>query len=201
MKFVLGKKLGMSRIFDEKGNSVPVTIVEAGPCVVTQVKTIEKDGYEAVQVGFAEAKEVSRPLKGHLKGLGKFRYIREFRLSNPTQKAGDKIDVSIFNIGDELKIRGVSKGKGYAGVMKRHGHAGGPASHGQKHSARERGSSGPRFPEHVVKGMTMPGRMGADQVTVEGLKIAGIDKEKNIIFIKGALPGNKNGLVEIESGS
>ncbi len=199
MKFVLGKKLGMSRVFDEKGNSVPVTIVEAGPCVVTQVKTKEKDGYEAVQVGFAEAKKINRPLKGHLKGLGNFKYIREFRLDNPSLKAGDKIDVSIFNIGDELKIRGISKGKGYAGVMKRHGFRGGPASHGQKHSSRERGSSGARFPEHVVKGMPMPGRMGADQVTVEGLKVISTDKENNILFIKGALPGKKGGLVEIET--
>lgn len=199
MKFVLGKKLGMSRVFDEKGNSVPVTMVEAGPCVVTQVKTIEKDGYEAVQIGFDEKKKVSRAQKGHLKGLGNFRYLREFRLKQPGQKAGDKIDVSIFTIGEELKVRGISKGKGYAGVMKRHGHAGGPASHGQKHSARERGSSGARFPEHVVKGMTMPGRMGTDQVTVEGLRIVAVEKEKNVLFINGALPGKKGGLIEIES--
>lgn len=199
MKFILGKKLGMSRIFDKKGNSVPVTLVEAGPCVVVQVKTVEKDGYEAVQIGFGAAKKISRPLKGHLKGLGNFRYLKEFRLKKPVFKAGDKIDVSAFETGELLKARGISKGKGYAGVMKRHGFKGGPASHGQKHSARERGSSGARFPEHVVKGMPMPGRMGQNHVTVEDLEIMAIDKDKNILAVKGAIPGKKDALVELET--
>lgn len=197
-KFILGKKLGMARVFEKSGKSVPVTVLEAGPCVITQVKTEEKDGYNAVQVGFGKAKKISKPKAGQLKGLGMVKYLKEFAIKDiASYKTGDKIDVSIFSEGDVVKASGITKAKGFAGGMKRHGFAGGPASHGQKHSARERGSVGPRFPEHVVKGVRMPGRMGGARSTVMNLPVLSIDKENNLIALKGAIPGKKGTLIEI----
>lgn len=192
----------MTRVFDKTGRMMPVTIVEAGPITITQIKTAEKDGYEAVQVGYgkAKAKKINKPKAGHLKNLGALRHLREFIIKKPeSYKVGDKIDVSVFSEGDLVKVSGISKSKGFQGGMKRHGFHGGPASHGQKHSARERGSVGPRFPEHVVKGVRMPGRMGGARATVRKLTVMNIDKENNIIAVKGAIPGRKGILIEILS--
>lgn len=202
MKFILGKKIGMSQVFvdNEKNREViPVTLVQAGPCVVTKIMTEKRDGYEGVQIGFLEKKKINKPLMGHLKDLGKFRYIKEFRTENSDKeyKLGDKVDISTFETGDEIKVIGVSKAKGFQGVMKRHGFKGGPASHGQKHSNRKGGSIGSAFPEHVIKGKKMAGRMGGEQVTQLGLKIVSIDKDKNLLLIKGSVPGNIGGLIKV----
>ncbi|MBU3924880.1 50S ribosomal protein L3 [Patescibacteria group bacterium] len=199
-KFILGKKLGMTRVFDKSGKLIPVTVIEAGPCVITQVKTEKKDRYNAVQIGFGKAKKISKPKAGLLKKLGMLKHLKEFAIKDiASYKVGDKIDVSIFSEGDIVKASGITKAKGFAGVMKRHGFAGGPASHGQKHSARERGSVGPRFPEHVVKGVRMPGRMGGARSTVINLPVLSIDKENNLIALKGAIPGKKGTLIEVVS--
>lgn len=203
-KFILGKKLGMSQIFDEKGDVFPVTLIEAGPVVIIQVKTKEKDGYEAVQVGFdSTKKKINKPLAGHLKKTGKttkaenFRYLREFRTDIKKFKVGDKIDASSFSEGDKVKVSGISKGKGFQGVVKRHGFAGMPASHGHKHHLRSPGSIGQRFPQRTLKGIRMAGRMGGERVSVKNLKVIKVDKERNILALKGAVPGNKNILLEI----
>ncbi|MEA2097769.1 MAG: 50S ribosomal protein L3 [Patescibacteria group bacterium] len=202
MKFILGEKIGMSQVFvdnEESKEVVPVTLIEAGPCVVTKIATKEKDGYEGVQIGFLEKKKINKPLAGHLKDLGKFRYIKEFRTekSDKEYKLGDKVDASIFEAGDKVKVIGTSKAKGFQGVMKRYGFKGGPASHGQRHSNRKGGSIGSAFPEHVIKGKKMAGRMGGEQVTQLGLKVVSIDKNKNLLIIKGAVPGNNGVLVKI----
>ncbi|MFH1611816.1 MAG: 50S ribosomal protein L3 [bacterium] len=204
MKFILGKKLGMSQVFDETNNKViPVTLVQAGPCYVTQEKSEEKDGYDAVQVGFEEIVErkVSKPQKGHFKkaGLDKlFRYLKEVKNSNGL-KLGDVVDVSIFEEREKVVVSGISKGKGFQGVVKRHGFAGGPASHGQKHTLRAPGSIGCAFPERVFKGKRMAGRMGNERVSTKGLRIIKVDKENNLLAIKGAIPGRKGTLLEIVS--
>lgn len=195
MKFILGLKLGMSQIFDEKGNVIPVTVIEAGPCQVTQTKTKEKDGYIAVQVGFI-------PKKKRIKKTEKekeFRYLREFK--NGEFKIGDKIDVSIFQKGEKVKISGISKGKGFAGVVKRWGFAGRSTSHGTKHEVRTPGSVGASFPERVIKGKKMPGRMGFERVTVKNLEVVKVDPENNLLAVRGAVTGAKGTLLEIRSGS
>lgn len=177
----------MSQIFDENGRVIPVTLVEAGPNTITQIRTQEKDGYSAVQVGFTPKKT----------GKG-FKYLREFRIEDESQyKAGDVIDVSTFNEKDVVKVSGTSKGKGFAGVMKRHRFSGMPASHGHKHVKRHAGSIGQRFPQRTLKGMRMAGHMGAVSATVRGLTVAKVDKEKNMLLIKGAVPGIDGNIIEI----
>ncbi len=189
----------MSQIFDEAGNVIPVTVLRAGPLVVSQVKNREKDKYEAVQVAFGEKKEknLTKAQKGHFKDLGSFRWLREFRVPSGEIKRGDKIDTSIFKEGDLVKVRSASKGRGFQGAVKRHGFRGGPRTHGQKHSEREVGSIGATWPQRVIKGKRMPGRMGGDMVTVKNLKIIKIEPEKNILYISGAMPGARGALVEI----
>lgn len=184
----------MSQIFDEKGKVIPVTLVEAGPCYVTQTKTKERDGYNAVQVGFEKLKEqkIKKPQKEK-----PFRYLRELGENVSKHKTGDKIYVSIFEEGDIVKVSGISKGKGFQGGVKRWGFKGRGASHGVKHEARTLGSVGTSFPERVIKGKKMPGRMGSNRVTVKNLKIIKIDKENNMMAIKGAIPGKKGTLLEI----
>lgn len=202
MKFILGTKQNMTEYFTEDGILVPVTIISAGPAVVTQVKTKETDGYNAVQIGFGEkkAKNLSKALKGHLKELGNFRHIKEFRTNKDTEyKIGDTFGAEIFEVGDKIQISGTSKGKGFQGVVKRHGFKGGPRSHGQKHSEREPGSIGGGLRTHVPKGMRMAGRMGSDRITQKNLKVIFIDKENNIILVKGAVPGVRGSLVEIKT--
>jgi large subunit ribosomal protein L3 len=205
MKFILGKKVGMSQVFvegEKETKVVPVTVVEADSCYVTQMKSKDTDGYEAVQVAFEESKRVTKPMAGHLKSVGKFfKFLREFRTDAEPSKlnAGEKVEVSIFEPGDKVKVTGISKAKGYQGAMKRHGFRGGPASHGQKHSNRRVGSIGATYPERVIKGKRMAGRMGADQVTQVGLEIVRVDKEKNLLLIKGCVPGNNGSLLKIVS--
>lgn len=195
-KFILAKKLEMSQMFDENNKVIPITLLEATSCVITQIRTTEKDGYEAVQLGFGESKKINKPLRGHLKDLGNFKYLREFR-DRCDLKIGDKIDVSVFEKGDRVMAIGVSKGKGFAGVVKRHGFRGGPASHGNKHSLRAPGSIGSSFPERVIKGKKMAGRMGCDTVTVKNLKVMNINVDNNLIALKGAVPGPRNTLIKI----
>ena len=202
MKFILGLKLGMTQVFDEKGNVIPVTLIEAGPCIVTQIKTREKDGYSAVQIGFGEAKKVTKAIAGHLKKLGKLLFLREFRNEEPKiddkeLKRGDRIDVSVFKEGDLVRVSGLSKGKGFAGVVKRWHFKGRPATHGTKHELRTPGSVGSSFPQRVIKGKKMPGRMGFERVTISNLKVVRIDPENNFLAIKGAVPGPKGALLEI----
>ena len=191
----------MSQVFEEDGKVVPVTVVEVEPNVVVQLKTQEKDGYEAVQVGTGtrKAKNIRKPQKGHLKDLGNLKDFKEFRVSGSDLKVGDKIDASVFATGDKVRVTGMSKGKGFAGVMKRHGFHGMPHSHGHHHVARHGGSIGQRFPQHTLKGMRMAGRMGTDQVTTRGLKIVRVDVENGLIAVKGAVPGNRGQLLMIQS--
>ncbi|PKL72368.1 50S ribosomal protein L3 [Candidatus Kuenenbacteria bacterium HGW-Kuenenbacteria-1] len=207
MKFILGKKIEMSQIFDEQNNVVPITILQAGPCVVIQVKNQEKDKYEAIQIGFQEKKKINKPITGHLKNLGNFKYIKEFRdkekkiMKNEKDeyKIGDKIDVSTFKVGDIIKASAISKGKGFQGVVKRHGFHGSPATHGHKDQLRMPGSIGSTEPARVFKGTRMGGHMGNRRVTTKNLKVVLIDLEKNLLILKGAVPGARNGLVEIVS--
>ena len=183
----------MSQIFDEKGNVIPVTLVEAGPCTVTQVKTDEKDKYDSVQIGFQELKE--KKIKKSQKGKG-FKHVREFR-GESEHKVGDKIDASMFEEGDNVKVSGISKGKGFMGIIKRHGFARKPATHGTKHHERAMGSVGPAYPQRVLKGRKMPGQMGYERTTIKNLKVVKVDKENNLIAIKGAIPGRRGTLLEI----
>ena len=194
----------MSQIYDAKGSAIPVTLVSAQGNVVTDIRTKERDGYEAVQVGEGSrnASRINKPLKGHLKDLGNFAALSEFRTEGTPQagsalKVGDKIDLSQFKPGDDIVVSAISKGKGFQGVVKRHGFGGGPRSHGQKHSEREPGSIGGGLRTHVPVGMRMAGRMGSDRVTVKGLKVAHIDQEENIMYVSGAIPGRRGTLVEV----
>jgi len=208
MKFILGKKLEMSQIFDDNGKVIPVTLIKAGPCFVAQVKTKDgKDKYESVQIGFEELKK-NKITKSKKKKP--YKYLKEFKYQEigdkkqePKKelKVGDKIDVSMFEQGDKVKISGISKGKGFAGIIKRHGFKSKPASHGTKHEERAMGSVGPAFPQRVLKGRKMPGRMGYERITVKNLKIAKIDPENNLLAVKGAVPGRRGTLLEIRSGS
>lgn len=198
MHFILGTKLGMTQVFNEQGNVIPVSIVSAGPCTVIQVRTKDKDGYEAVQLGFGKRKSPNKPLSGHLKGLDAFRHIKEFRTSEGTDlKRGDVIQIDIFKDGDKINIQGVSKGKGFQGTVKRHGFHGGPKSHGQKHRLRAPGSIGSTALQRVAKGKKMSGRMGGQILTVKNLKVIKVIPEENLIFIKGALPGTKDEIIKI----
>lgn len=203
MKELLGKKAGMTQIVDDNGIVIPVTIIEAGPCYITQKKTVENDGYNAVQLGFGDLpeKKLKKPAAGHLKKWGSpaVKYLREFRVANPDDyEAGQKIDASIFTVGDVVDVIGTSKGKGFAGSVKRHNFRGGPKTHGQSDRWRAPGSIGAgSTPGRVWKGTRMAGRMGNERVTVQNLKVALVDVEKNLIAVRGAVPGGKNGLVII----
>ncbi len=185
---MLGKKMKMTQIFNENGNVIPATLISAGPIEALQIKTKEKDGYEAVRFGLE--KRDGKKRKG-------FKFLREFRTENPQLKIGDIIDVSVFEVGDKVVVSGISKSKGFQGVVKRHGFHGGPRTHGQKHSEREPGSIGGGLRTRVPKGMRMAGRMGGDRITVKNLKVVKIDKDNNQIFISGAVPGRKGTLLEI----
>jgi len=198
MKFILGKKLEMSQIFDDKGNVVPVTLISVEPCQVTQIKTKEEDGYTAIQVG-CEKIEKAKKIKKTMKGK-EFKYLKEQRATNEEQlKVGDKIDMNIFKEGDIVNISGTSKGKGFAGVVKRWHFRGQFKTHGTKEKWRSPGSIGQRFPQHVIKGKKMAGRMGSDRITVKNLKVAKVDTENNILAVRGAVPGRKGTLLEIYS--
>jgi len=193
MKFIIGKKLQMTQIFEGQ-IVIPVTIVSAGPCVVTQIKQKGKDGYSAVQFGYEEKKE--NKIKKSETGKG-YKHLKEFRCEQEELKVGDKIDVSVFEEGDLVKVSGVSKGKGFQGAVKRWGFHGRSRTHGVKHDHRTLGSVGATGPGRVFLGKKMPGHMGAERVTTKNLKVAKIDKENNLIAIKGAIPGRKGTLIEI----
>ncbi|OHA97658.1 MAG: 50S ribosomal protein L3 [Candidatus Zambryskibacteria bacterium RIFCSPHIGHO2_12_FULL_38_34] len=202
MKFILAKKVNMTQIFGEDGTVQPATVLNVEPVTVSQIKTKEKDGYNAVQIGTGSRKEknISKAVRGHLKDIGNLATLKEFRIEEASSlNRGDKISLDIFVIGDKIAVSAVSKGKGFQGVVKRHGFHGGPRSHGQKHSEREPGSigGGGRSGGKVIKGMRMAGRMGSDRITVKNLKVIGIDKENNIMLVSGAVPGRRGTLVEI----
>lgn len=205
MKFILGKKIKMSQVFDEKGNVIPVTLVEAGPCYVMQIKTEAKDGYEAVQIGFEKVeneKKIKKPMKNK-----PYRYLREFRIKGAETieatevakeiKVGDEINTSIFKEGEIINISSISKGKGFAGGVKRWGFKDKAKAHGAK-DMRKIGSVGCRFPQRVIKGKKMPGRMGSERITIKNLRVIKIDKENNLLAIKGAISGHGGTLLEIK---
>jgi large subunit ribosomal protein L3 len=202
MKGLIGKKLGMTQIFDDEGRRIPVTVVEAGPCIVIQKKTIAKDGYNAIQVGFADkdSARANRPLIGHCKSAAKgaFKYLRELRLDDIDEyNVGDTISADIFNVGEIIDVTGTSIGKGYQGVVKRWGFKGGRSTHGSRFH-RAPGSIGcSATPARVFKNKKMPGQMGNERVTVQKLQIARVDASDNLLLIKGAVPGSTNGLVLI----
>ena len=202
LKGLIGKKVGMTQIFDDAGSAIPVTLIEAGPCYVTQVRLPEQDGYSAVQLGFEETKpkRLTGGQLGHLKrnNLAPLRFLREFRVKNPDVQEGDPVTVSVFEIGERVDVVGVSKGKGFQGGMKRYGFRGGPKTHGQSDRARAPGSrSSTTTPGRVYKGSRGPGHMGTDRVTAQNLKIVLIDPERNLLAVNGAVPGPKGGLVMI----
>lgn len=205
MKGILGMKVGMTQIFDEQGEVVPVTVIEAGPCFVAQVKTVERDGYTAIQMGIGEAKpkSMTRPQLQHLQksNLTPLRYLRELRLQDDEIdrfEEGQQLTADVFEVGEFVDVTGISKGKGFAGVVKRYGFRGGPKTHGQSDRLRAPGSIGAcKTPGRVFKGKRMPGRMGGERVTVQGLKVAMVDPERNLIAVRGAVPGAKNSLLMV----
>jgi large subunit ribosomal protein L3 len=189
----------MTQTFLADGTVVPVTVIEAGPCVVTQVRTEERDGYVAVQLGFGEAKNLNKPERGHLKRLGLFKHLREFRVDGDLPALGDKIDVGIFAENERVDVVGTSKGKGFAGVVKRHHFRGGPKTHGQSDRHRAPGSIGATTtPGRVLKGTKMAGQMGNKRRTQKGLQVIQTDLERNLLLVKGAVPGARNGLLIIK---
>ncbi len=202
MKALLGTKIGMTQIISEDGKAIPVTLIQAGPVTVTQVKTVETDGYNAVQVGFDEGKNLSKAVAGHLKAANVTpKHIREFRISAEDESTdltvGSTIDVTTFELGDVVDATGISKGKGFAGTIKRHNFERHRKTHGGKGNTRKPGSIGSMYPQKVFKGKRMAGRMGHDQVTVKNLVVSYIDAENNLIGLKGAVPGPKKGLIVI----
>ncbi|MHB1004441.1 MAG: 50S ribosomal protein L3 [Chloroflexota bacterium] len=196
---IIGRKLGMTQVFTENGEVLPVTVIEAGPCTITQLRTMAKDGYEAVQLGFGQAKRLNKPEKGHLKGLTPVRHLRELRVEDTAEyKVGELVDVSIFEPGEKVDAIGVSKGKGFAGVVKRHHFAGGPRTHGQSDRERAPGSSGAgTSPGRVLKGTRRAGQMGNERVTVQNLEVVRTDPERNLLLVKGSVPGPIEGLLFI----
>jgi large subunit ribosomal protein L3 len=196
---IIGRKLGMTQIFRDSGKAEAVTAVAGGPCTVIQLKKDDKEGYNAAQLGFGEAKRINHARKGHLKEMGNYRYLREIRLIDTKGiKVGDSVDVSLFEPGDMVDITGISKGKGFAGVVKRYNFAGGPKTHGQSDRHRAAGSIGAgTSPGRVLKGKKMPGHMGNERVTVRKLEVIQVDTGKNIMLVNGAVPGAKNGVLLI----
>ena len=204
MKTLIGKKVGMTQIFDEKGNVVPVTVIEAGPCSVVQVKSVETDGYNAIQLGFGTVKEykVNKPVKGHFAKakVTPMKHLREFRVSDVSSvKVGDEIKVDTFVAGESVDIQGITKGKGFQGVIKRHGQSRGPMGHGSMYHRRP-GSMGPTStPGRVFKGKKLPGHMGVETVTIQNLQVVAVDLDKNALLVKGSVPGNKGSILKIKT--
>ena len=198
-KGILGKKIGMTQIFTAEGRVVPVTVVEAGPCPVVQKKTVATDGYNAIQLGFSVLRESlsNKPRKGHFQkaSLKPMRYVREFRISDVESfEIGQEVKVDLFTVGDKIDVVGTSKGKGFAGMIKRHNASRGPMAHGSKYHRRT-GSLGAKGPARVFKGRELPGRMGGERVTIQNLEVVRVDAEKNLILIKGAVPGANKSLL------
>ena len=202
-KAILATKVGMTQIFNEDGVLTPVTVLQAGPCVVTQVKTLENDGYEAVQVGFADKREklVNKPMKGHFDkaGVSYKRFVREFRFENASEyNVKDEIKTDIFAAGDKIDATAISKGKGFQGAIKRHGQSRGPMAHGSKFHRHQGSNGSATTPGRVFKGKGMPGQMGAKRITIQNLEVVRVDAENNIILVKGAVPGPKKSLVTLK---
>jgi large subunit ribosomal protein L3 len=199
MKFIIGKKIEMTQVWQED-KMTAATKISAGPCVVVQVKNIDKDGYGAVQLGYGERKEknIKKPQKGHFKGLNNFQILKEFRVEAGEFKRGDSINASSFAPGDDIQVSGASKGKGFQGVVRRHGFRGTKKTHGNKDQLRMPGSIGATGPAHVFKGTRMGGRMGGDKATIKNLRIIKVDEKENILYVKGAIPGARNSYVFIE---
>ena len=202
-KGILAIKVGMTQIFNENGELVPVTVLQAGPCAVTQVKTVDNDGYDAVQVGFVDKRNklVSKPQKGHFEkaGVSYKRYVREFRFENAAEyKLADEIKADIFAEGDRVDVTAISKGKGFQGAIKRHGQSRGPMAHGSKYHRHASSNGSCSDPSRVFKGKRMPGHMGSVQVTVQNLDVVRVDVENNVILVKGAVPGPKKSLVTLK---
>ncbi|OGE91261.1 MAG: 50S ribosomal protein L3 [Candidatus Doudnabacteria bacterium RIFCSPHIGHO2_01_FULL_50_11] len=196
MKFILGRKLNMSAVWTKDGARIPVTVLEAGPCKVVQVKTRDRDGYSGVQIGFGRKKQLSDALRGHMKN-DTFQYLREFQIPESEQiAAGQMITVKEFEPGEYVNVSGIMKGRGFAGAVKRHGFHGAPASHGHDHP-RAVGSIGSRFPQHTLKGTRMAGRMGGNQSTLKNTFVVDTDPERNLLYVMGPVPGTRGGLVKI----
>ena len=201
-KALIGKKVGMTQIFDENGTVIPVTVIEAGPCVVAQVKTIENDGYEAVQLGFGEVKEnkLNKPVKGHFAkaNVTAKKHLREFRLDSIEGiKVGDKLKADVFVAGDKIDVQGTSKGKGFQGVIKRHGQSRGPMGHGSMYHRRPGSMGSTSTPGRVFKGKRLPGHMGANTITIQNLEVVAVDLDKNVILVKGSVPGVNGAILKI----
>ena len=203
MQGIIGRKLGMTQIFMEDRTVAQVTAIAAGPCLVTQIKRVGKEGYDAIQLGFGEAKRLNSPEKGHLKKLGMFKHLREFEAEDIAAiQLGQVVDVSIFKPGDLVDVTGISKGKGFAGVVKRYHFAGGPKTHGQSDRHRAPGSIGATTsPGRVFKGKKMPGHMGSERVTVRHLKVIEADADRNLLLVRGGVPGARNGLVTVRKST
>ena len=202
-KALLGKKLGMTQIFDEQGKVIPVTVIEAGPCTVVQIKTKDADGYEAVQLGFGEVKanKVIKPKAGHFKkaNVEPKKHLREFRLEEISYNVGDELKADVFTAGEFVDITGTTKGKGFQGVIKRHGQSRGPMGHGSMYHRRP-GSMGPTStPGRVFKGKKLPGHMGMQTVTIQKLEVVNVDLDKNVILVKGSVPGKKGAILKIRN--
>ena len=203
-KGLIGKKIGMTQIFNEEGKVIPVTVIEAGPCVVSQVKTEETDGYNSIQLGFGAIKEskVNKPERGHFTkaNIAPARYLREFRVDSIEDvKVGDELKADIFMAGDKIDIQGTSKGKGFQGVIKRHGQHRGPMGHGSMYHRRPGSTGSTSTPGRVFKGKKLPGHMGAETVTIQNLEVIKVDLDKNIILVKGSVPGAKGSILKIKS--
>lgn len=198
---MLGRKIGMTQIFNEAGERIPVTVVEMGPMTVVQIKTLEKDGYESVQLGYdpiTKEKHITRPMKGHFKDVPPTRHLREFAVPDVSQvEVGQSFDLTIFSEGEKVNVSGISKGKGFQGVMKRHGFKGGPGAHGSRFHRRPGSIGNSTTPGRVFPGKRMPGHMGAERVTVLNLEIQKVIPEKNLLLIKGAIPSHNGALVEV----
>jgi large subunit ribosomal protein L3 len=200
---IIGKKLGMTQVFNEAGKCKAVTAIEAGPCKIVQIKEAVKDGYNSAQLGFGKAKRLTAAEKGHMKELGEFKHLREIRVDSVEGlKAGDTLDISLFKPGDKVDVIGISKGKGFAGVVKRHHFKGGPKTHGQSDRQRAPGAIGSTTtPGHIWKGLKMAGHLGNSRVTALNLAVYSADSAKNILMIEGSIPGSKNGLVIIRKSN
>lgn len=201
-KAILGRKLGMTQIFDEKGKVIPVTVIEAGPCTVIQRKTVDNDGYDAIQLGFGEIKEKNliKPKKGHFTKvkLAPKKHLREFRLEEINYNVGDEIKADVFSAGEFVDVTGTTKGKGFQGVIKRHGQSRGPMGHGSMYHRRPGSMGSTSTPGRVYKGKKLPGHMGLQTVTIQKLEIVRVDLDKNVILVKGSVPGNKGAILKIK---
>ena len=205
-KGIIGRKVGMTQIFDEKGNVIPVTVIEAGPCVVAQVKTVETDGYSAVQLGFGDVKEkkMNKPEKGHFAkaNVANKKHLREFKLDDAQNlKVGDEIKADVLLAGDKIDVQGITKGKGFQGVIKRHGQSRGPMGHGSMYHRRPGSMGSTSTPGRVFKGKKLPGHMGVATVTIQNLDVVRVDMDKNVILVKGSVPGNKGAILKIKSAA